>query len=102
MLAGDDEKTTTVQKQLLDNFNPEEKAAILKIQAASNTEDLHLLVKLWNKGYLSGKHHLEDIMYSENIKRSHLLQILDKFRDVLVTTEIEDPAISIFYSHYKI
>ncbi|KAL0266798.1 UNVERIFIED_CONTAM: hypothetical protein PYX00_009246 [Menopon gallinae] len=97
----DDEKGS-FPYQMLENFTPEEKAAILKIPASANYDDLYLLVKLFNRGYLTGKHHLEDIMYSENIKRSHLLQVLDKFRDVLVTCEIEDPAISMFYSHYKL
>lgn len=33
-------------------------------------------------------------MYLENLRRSQLLQLLDKFRDVLVTYETEDPAIT--------
>lgn len=37
-------------------------------------------------------------MYLENIRRSQLLQLLDKFRDVLITSECEDPAIALFYS----
>ena len=41
--------------------------------------------------YFNGNHHLEEIMYCENIRRSQLLATLDKFRDVLVTCQHEDP-----------
>ncbi|XP_046615973.1 GATOR complex protein NPRL3 isoform X6 [Neodiprion virginianus] len=64
------------------------------------SEDMILLDKLCRLGYLKGGHHLEEIMYLENIRRSQLLQILDKFRDVLITCETEDPAIALFYSHF--
>ena len=33
-------------------------------------------------------------MYAENIRRSQLLTILDKFRDILITSQHEDPVIS--------
>ncbi|EEC18189.1 conserved hypothetical protein [Ixodes scapularis] len=45
-----------------------------------------------------GKHHLEEIMYEENVRRSHLLALLDKFREVLFTVQHEDPTVAIFYS----
>lgn len=37
-------------------------------------------------------------MYLENIRRSELLKLLDKFKEVLVTVEMEDPTIGNFYS----
>ena len=43
-----------------------------------------------------GKQHIEEIMYYENISRSQILIILDKFRDVLVTTLHPDPVTSVF------
>ena len=61
-------------------------------------DDMRLLDKLYTSGYFDGGHHLEEIMYLENIRRSQLLQILDKFRDILITSESEDPAIALFYS----
>lgn len=51
------------------------------------------------KGYFRGEQHLEEIMYMENLTRSQVLQLLDKFRDVLITYETEDPAIAILYSN---
>lgn len=63
------------------------------------SDDIMLLEKLCRVGYFDGSHHLEEIMYLENIRRSQLLQILDKFRDILITLEHEDPAIALFYSH---
>lgn len=95
----EEEKSSLVREELLADFSDEERTAILKIPAAANPEDLHLLARLCRQGYLRGCHHLEEIMYLENIRRSQLLQLLDKFRDVLVTCETEDPAIAMFYSH---
>ncbi|XP_054001103.1 GATOR complex protein NPRL3 [Hylaeus anthracinus] len=64
------------------------------------SDDRKLLERLCRIGYFNGGHHLEEIMYLENIRRSQLLQILDKFRDVLITSECEDPAIALFYSQF--
>ncbi|XP_034951005.1 GATOR complex protein NPRL3 [Chelonus insularis] len=64
------------------------------------SDDIMLLDKLCRLGYFDGRHHLEEIMYLENIRRSQLLQILDKFRDILITSEHEDPAIALFYSQH--
>ena len=36
-------------------------------------------------GYFDGKYHLEEIMYRENITRSQLLTVIDKFGEVLIT-----------------
>lgn len=62
------------------------------------SDDIILLGRLCRLGYFNGEHHLEEIMYLENIRRSQLLQILDKFRNVLITSENEDPAMAMFYS----
>ena len=37
-------------------------------------------------------------MYFENLRRSQLLQLVDKFREVLIIYETEDPAIASLYS----
>ena len=63
-----------------------------------SSDDVMLLDKLCSMGYFDGGHHLEEIMYLENIRRSQLLQILDKFRNVLITSVHEDPAMALFYS----
>lgn len=88
-----------IQEDFLADFTDEERTAILKLSAASNPDDLKLLVRLIQQGYLHGLHHLEEIMYLENVRRSQLLQLLDKFREVLITCETEDPAVAMFYSH---
>lgn len=62
------------------------------------SDDRKLLDRLCRLGYFDGDYHLEEIMYLENIRRSQLLQLLDKFRDVLMTSECEDAAIALFYS----
>lgn len=62
------------------------------------SDDRKLLDRLCRLGYFNGSYHLEEIMYLENVRRSQLLQLLDKFRDVLIISESEDPAIALFYS----
>ncbi|EFX76720.1 hypothetical protein DAPPUDRAFT_54916 [Daphnia pulex] len=49
--------------------------------------------------YFRGKHHLEEIMYLENVRRSDLLHLIDKFRTILITFEHEDSACSVFYKN---
>lgn len=85
-------------KELLMAFQEPERSAVKDLPAASNVEDLALMVKLWQAGYFKGEHHLEEIMYFENLRRSQLLQLLDKFRDVLIIYETEDPAIATLYT----
>ncbi|GLV44413.1 Nitrogen permease regulator-like 3 [Carabus blaptoides fortunei] len=88
------------QEELLLDFNDEERSAIFRIPAASNPEDLTLLARLCRKGYFQGDHHIEEIMYLENLRRSQILQLLDKFRDILITYETEDPAVAMFSCSY--
>ncbi|XP_059608708.1 GATOR complex protein NPRL3 isoform X2 [Phlebotomus argentipes] len=92
--AEDEEKT----KELLLAFNEPERSAVRQVPAASNIEDLALMVKLYQAGYFAGNHHLEEIIYFENLRRSQLLQLLDKFKDVLIIYETEDPAIANLYT----
>lgn len=35
-------------------------------------------------------------MYNENMRRSHLLMLFDKFRSVLVVSNHADPVLSVF------
>lgn len=65
---------------------------ILNIPASNNFDDLRLFVRLCP--YFNGRHHLEDIMYYANVRRSALLALIDKFRDVLYTAQYEDEAVS--------
>ncbi|XP_048759621.2 GATOR complex protein NPRL3-like [Ostrea edulis] len=76
----------------MSGLSKEEKDCILDIPAAKNLEDLKLFTKLFP--YFRGDHHLEEIMYYENLHRSQLLALLDKFRSILITCQYEDPATS--------
>lgn len=73
----------------------DEKEALARVPAYGNLEDRKLFLRLCPR--FRGQHHLEEIMYCENVRRSHLLALLDKFRDVLFTVQHEDPAIAVFY-----
>ncbi|XP_038212660.1 GATOR complex protein NPRL3 [Zerene cesonia] len=86
-------------ESLLDTFTAEERAVLAKIPAADNPDDLLLLAQLHKKGYFRGEQHLEEIMFMENVTRSQLMQLLDKFKDVLITFETEDPAVAMLYPY---
>ncbi|CAD7005810.1 unnamed protein product [Ceratitis capitata] len=86
-------------KELLSVFNETDRAAIRRIPASSNVDDLSLLVKLYQAGYFKSEHHLEEIMYFQSLRPAELLQLLDKFRDVLIIYETEDPAIASMYNN---
>ncbi|KAM6905562.1 GATOR1 complex protein NPRL3 isoform 1-T2 [Xenentodon cancila] len=81
---------------LLTSLSEHERQVILSIPAAQNPEDLRMFARLLH--YFRGHHHLEEIMYNENMRRSQLKTLFDKFRSVLVVTNHEDPIISIFQS----
>lgn len=86
-------------KELLSVFNDADRAAIRRIPASTNIDDLSLLVKLYQAGYFKSEHHLEEIMYFQSLRPAELLQLLDKFRDVLIIYETEDPAIASMYNN---
>lgn len=86
-------------KELLQVFEDSDRPAIRRIPASASLDDLSLMVKLYQAGYFKSEHHLEEIMYFENLKRSQLLQLLDKFREVLIIYETEDPAIASMYDN---
>lgn len=56
------------------------------------TDDLKLVLRLLP--YFDGKHHIEDVMFFENLERSQLLILCDKFRNILYTCHYEDVAVS--------
>ncbi|KAJ8719690.1 hypothetical protein PYW08_011865 [Mythimna loreyi] len=86
-------------ESLLDTFTADERAALAAVPASKNTDDLLLLAQLHKKGYFRGEQHLEEIMFMENVSRSQLMQLLDKFKDVLITFETEDPAVAMLYPY---
>ncbi|EDO44918.1 predicted protein [Nematostella vectensis] len=73
-----------------------EMRSIHRVPAAKNEEDLKLFARL--APYFRGRHHLEEIMYYENLRRSQLLTLMDKFRDVLYLCQHEDPSTACFHN----
>lgn len=94
--GGDSPLNKRMTETLLASLSEHERQVILNIPAAQNPEDLRMFARLLH--YFRGHHHLEEIMYNENMRRSHLKTLFDKFRSVLVVTNHEDPIISIFQS----
>lgn len=74
------------------NLTESERESILRVPAARNLDDLRLFARLCP--YFNGNRHLEDIMYYENVRRSQLLALIDKFREVLITCQYEDSAVA--------
>ena len=67
-----------------------EENCILDVPAAKHLDDLQIFVRLFP--YFNGNHHhIEEIMYFENL-RPQLLTLLDKFCDVLILCNYQDPA----------
>lgn len=66
--------------------------SVLAVPSSKNPDDLSLFTRLIP--YFDGKHHVEDIMFFENLKRSQVLILCDKFRDILFTCHYEDVAVS--------
>ncbi|XP_059271858.1 GATOR complex protein NPRL3 isoform X7 [Mustela nigripes] len=92
--GGDSPLNKRMTENLLASLSEHERAAILSVPAAQNPEDLRMFARLLH--YFRGRHHLEEIMYNENTRRSQLLTLFDKFRSVLVVTAHEDPVIAVF------
>ncbi|NXF10115.1 NPRL3 protein, partial [Smithornis capensis] len=97
--GGDSPLNKRMTENLLASLLEHEREAILSVPAAQNPEDLRMFARLLH--YFRGRHHLEEIMYNENMRRSQLLMLFDKFRSVLVVTSHEDPVISVFQSLLK-
>ncbi|XP_072167611.1 GATOR1 complex protein NPRL3-like [Diadema setosum] len=86
-----------VLHMLTEHLTAEEKQSVLAVPHANINEDLKLFARLCP--YMRGRHHLEEIMYYENVNRSQLHALLDKFKDVLVTCSHQDAA-SIQYKEF--
>ncbi|KAL8613162.1 Nitrogen permease regulator-like 3 [Nucella lapillus] len=71
----------------LKDLNTAERAAIQQCPAATNPEDLQLLARLLP--YFNGRHHLEEVMFYEDMRRSQLLTLIEKFKDVLIVVTHE-------------
>ena len=74
-----------------------EEEGILNVPAAKHLDDLQMFVRLFP--YLNGNHRIEEIMYFEKLRRSQLLTLLDKFCDVLILCNYQDPATTFCGSH---
>ncbi|XP_055750090.1 GATOR complex protein NPRL3-like isoform X2 [Salvelinus fontinalis] len=94
--GGDSPLNWRMTETLLASLTEHERQVILNIPAAQSPEDLRMFARLLH--YFRGHHHLEEIMYNENMRRSQLKTLFDKFRSVLVVTNHEDPVISLFQS----
>lgn len=85
------------REELLSVFTENQRLELIeKVPAVANLEDLRLFVRL--APYFNGNYHVEEMMYHENVRRNLLLQLVDKFRDVLVAHECEDTNVTRYFS----
>lgn len=92
--SGSDEEDLSLREQdciRLENLTPSERHSILRDAANNSKDDVKNFIRF--SPYFKGRHHLEEIMYCENIRRSQLLSLLDKFRNILITYQFEDAAV---------
>ncbi|XP_040581661.1 GATOR1 complex protein NPRL3 [Lepeophtheirus salmonis] len=82
--------------QILKDFTSEERNIILSLSTSENLDDLKLFARLC--GYFRGIYHLEEIMYHENLRRSQILQIVAKFKSILICHTQEDTAVTSYFS----
>ena len=80
------------ERRILDKFSVEEKRSLFRMIDLVDKEDLSFFLNM--SKYFRGEHHLEDIMYYENVPRSKLLILIDKFRSMLITVQHEDASTS--------
>jgi hypothetical protein len=64
------------------------------LSRTKDTRERQLFQKLQKGEYFDGRRHLEDIMYYEDVERSELISLLEKFNDILFTVEHDDLAVS--------
>jgi hypothetical protein len=81
-------------KGTLPELNEAVRRAVAGVKTSISLQDVKMFARL--SKYFTGEHHIEEIMYRENVRRSQLLLLLDKFRDVLITCEKEDADINFF------
>jgi hypothetical protein len=75
-------------------FNEAIKRALRIVKTPLSMQDVKMFSRL--SKYFTGDFHLEEIMYRDNSRRSQLMLLLDKFRDVVITVEKEDAEINFF------
>ncbi|XP_038069233.1 GATOR complex protein NPRL3-like [Patiria miniata] len=75
---------------LKENLTEAERQCVMNVPAAKKPEDLKLFARLCP--YFRGRHHLEEIMYYENVNRSQVYMLLEKFKQVLVVCTHQDAA----------
>ncbi|XP_003383272.2 PREDICTED: nitrogen permease regulator 3-like protein [Amphimedon queenslandica] len=73
---------------LLKHLSKEEVEWVSSTDAARDKDDLALFTKL--SCYWHGNHHLEEILMLENMARSELLALIDKFSEILTTASIPE------------
>ena len=98
VLGSNNDETESVENvddfdNILKAFHPDDREEMLKI--TDDKKELSTFAQV--AVFMNGKYHLEEIMYHMDLRRAQLLQIIDKFRNIVVRHEHEDPALTMYY-----
>ncbi|CAI8045756.1 GATOR complex protein NPRL3 [Geodia barretti] len=84
----DEDIEQSLQEEMRRHLSVQEYQCVMHTSAATDYDDLALFVRLCK--YFRGNQHLEEIMLKENIQRSQLLTLIDKFSEILVTCTLPE------------
>lgn len=87
-------KAGPIEKKIFSELSWEEQRSLMEMSKHPAIEDKDIILFLQMCKYFRGQHHLEEIMYYENRRRSDLNTLIDKFRNLLITVQHEDLATS--------
>lgn len=73
-------------------LSPKEMTAVLAVCATKSFEDIRLFARLCPV-YFDGHHHVEDMMHYENLRRSQILTLVEKFQELLLVYTYEDTTV---------
>lgn len=90
---GQEKEITEDYQTILKDFSVPDQEAILALSQDKTELAKFAIVAV----YMNGKYHIEEIMYHLDLRRAQLLQIIDRFRDIIVRHEHEDPALTMYY-----
>ncbi|XP_066914033.1 GATOR1 complex protein NPRL3-like [Clytia hemisphaerica] len=80
----------TGDKTIFDAFPVAMQLSIISVSYLVERDDMLFFLRMTK--YFDGEHHLENIMYFENVSRSKLIICIDKFRSILITVQHQDAA----------
>ncbi|EDV18856.1 uncharacterized protein TRIADDRAFT_62680 [Trichoplax adhaerens] len=87
-LSEEDAERLSRQLPNLAYLTDSHKATIMKYVGTKQKEEIQFFIRLCK--YFDGRHHIEDIMYWENLPRDEIFEILNRFNEITITFWLRD------------